>query len=432
MRSHPRILALLFDQPWAIAPRSLETMIARVESMTPVDLEALATRLGRPLENTGNRVEQRGSTAILDVTGPIFRHANLLVEVSGATSVEYLARDFETSLNNQAIENIVLRIDSPGGEVNGIADFAEQVRAGNQRKPVTAYIDGLGASAAYWIASAAGKVYGSVDSFSGSIGIVATLTDRRPAQERQGVKTYQIVSSQSPRKLIDPATDDGRAAILEMVDSLGELFVGAVARYRGQTSDHVMAEFGRGFVLPAQRALQAGMIDGVASEESMLAALRTRTAVVAGIAAQEEIMETTAGTPPVKQDPNPPKPQPTPPPQPDPNPPFDPDRPERERRGATAERERIQGILSLPEAAGRSALAQALAFEPEIDVAAARRILAAASAEPAASVNALDREMARVTNPKVGAAADDPNSVAEEAKRILAFLPAHQRGKMAS
>ena len=407
MKYYPHIEALLFDQPWAITPRALESMIARVQATEEVDLEAIATKLGRPLENTGGRAEQRGSTAILDVQGPIFRHADLMSHLSGATTAEHLARDFQAAIDNGTVENILLRIDSPGGQVNGIADLAEIIR--QSPKPVTAYIDGLGASAAYWLAAAAKKIYGSVDSFIGSIGVVATLVDRRGAQERQGVKTYQIVSSQSPRKLADPATEEGHAAISEMVDSLGALFVDRVAGYRGTTAAHVLEHYGKGFVLPARLAEKAGMIDGVTSEEALIASLHTKTSV-AVLAAKEESMEKpTAGAPPAETTQ------------------LD------NGAAAAAERQRIQAILELPEAKGREKLAQMLAFEPGINTETAKKILASAAEEQAAVVeppaaSPLEREMAKLKNPKVGAGAEsDEDAAMAEAQRILAFLPAHQK-----
>ena len=119
---HPNISALLFDQPWLITSRALESMILRFEAATTPDLEAVATKLGRPLENTGNRVEQRGSVAIIDVNGPIFRYANLFSSISGATSVEMLAQDFELAMNNPGIDHILLRIDSAGGEAGSKID----------------------------------------------------------------------------------------------------------------------------------------------------------------------------------------------------------------------------------------------------------------------------------------------------------------------
>lgn len=431
MKTYPHISAMLFDQPWAIAPRTLENMIARVEQASVVDLEAVASKLGRPLENTGNRAETRGRTAILDIRGPIFRHANLMVELSGATSVELLARDLQTALDSSSVDNILLRIDSPGGEVGGIADFAEMIREGGKRKPIHAFIDGLGASAAYWIAAAAPQVYGSVDSFSGSIGIVATVTDRRGAQERQGIKTYQIVSSSSPRKIQDPETEEGRGAILEMVDSLGALFVERVAAYRGVSTDHVLSDFGRGFVLPAGLAHKANMIDGITSEESLIASLTKK---------EGTLMMMTAG--PEPQTPPQPTPQPAAEPAPRPAPTIpvyaegyiaDPRVSPVTTNAAEQERARIQGILTLPEARGREALAQALAFEPSIDVASAQRILAAAALPEPATVSPLERAMSRVANPKVGPGTDDPADAAQtEVTRILSLVPAHLRAKSAS
>lgn len=408
MSRYPHIEALLFDQPWAITPRALDSMIARVEGTKKVDLEAVAAALGRPLEHTEN-AEQRGATAILDINGPIFRRAGLFARISGATSVDTLARDFHEAAINASVENIMLRINSAGGEVNGIADLAEMFH--KSPKPVYAFVDGLGASAAYWLASAAQKVYGSADSFTGSIGIVASLTDRRAAQEKKGVKTYQIVSSQSPRKMADPSTEDGHAQILEMVDSLGQLFVDRVAAYRGVDAAKVLAEFGKGGVLPAHLAQRAGMIDGITSEEELIASLqpKARTTVAVPLAAQEETMDPTqAGT----------TTQPVPAPTAAAAPATD---------AAAEERRRIQAILALPEAQGREALARALAFEPGLDIEAARRILGAAPAATAAAENGFEREMARIKNPKVGAGSDAADPDLAEAQRILALVPSNRR-----
>src|SRR5262245_47976484 len=137
MNHYPHISAMLFDQPWAITPRALESMIARVEGVTEVQIDAIAAKIGRPLENTGNRVELRGGVAVLDVTGPIFRYANLMTAVSGATSLQVMATDFQAALENPNVRHILLNVDSAGGEVAGIADMAEAIRAGQKLKPVT-------------------------------------------------------------------------------------------------------------------------------------------------------------------------------------------------------------------------------------------------------------------------------------------------------
>jgi capsid assembly protease len=421
MKRYPHISALLFDQPWATTERALESLIRRLEAaerMESVDLEAVATKLGRPLENTGNRVEMRDSIAVLDVTGPIFRYANLMTALSGATSVETLARDFQVAADNPLVSQILLNVDSPGGEIGGISDLADLIyTTSRNRKPVTAFIDGLGASAAYWLASAAGKVYASNTSFAGSVGVVASITDRSGAQERQGVKTYTIVSSQSPRKVNDPATDEGRAALQEMVDSLGAIFVDTVARFRGVTTEKVLGDFGKGFVHPAHLAQKAGMIDGVTNFEALVESLQNHHQPTAAIAAQEKTMSApnpeTAAQPPAAPNPTPaPAAQPV-------------------ADAGAIERARIQSILTLPEAQGRGDLARTLAFEPGMTPEAAQRILSAApQAAAPAQPNLLEREMAKVKNPNVGTGGEADASTSE-AMRILAFLPAHQKVKFA-
>jgi signal peptide peptidase SppA len=433
MKRYPYISALLFDQPWATTERALESLIRRVEAAErreDIDLEAVAAKLGRPLENTGNRVEMRDSVAVLDITGPIFRYANIMTALSGATSVETLARDFQTALDNPLVTQILFNVDSPGGEIGGISDLADMIYAARDKKPITAFIDGLGASAAYWLASASGKVYASKSAFTGSIGVVASLTDRSGAQERQGIKTYTIVSSQSPRKVADPSTEDGRAAIQEMVDSLGATFVDTVANFRGVTSAKVLSDFGKGFVLPSRIAEKAGMIDGVTNFETLVSSLQNhQQPITAAVAAQETIMPpegttnntgaplpasssaitnipTTGGTTVITGS-------------------VLPD-------AAAEERNRIQAIMSLPEAQGRGDLARALAFEPGMTPAAAQRILAAAPTAPApAPQNTLEQRMAQVKNPVVGTGADQGDASATEAQRILAFLPSHQKIKIA-
>ena len=129
--------------------------------------------------------------------------------------------------------------------------------------------------------------------------------------------------------------------------------------------------------------------------------------MVAGIAAREGTMDTpTTGQPPVPTTDH-----------------------------AAEERRRIQGILALPEAKGREKLAQALAFEPGIDTEAAKRILAAAAAEPTIQpdpANPLAAEMAKLKNPTVGAGEEEEqDGVAAEASRILAYVPAARRFKTA-
>ena len=95
--------------------------IAHQTNRTP---EAIAKEMGRDMKNT-YAVSTRGGVAVIPVTGPLFRHANLLTAVCGATSYELLAQDFNKALNDPNISAILFDVDSPGGEVNGCSELAD-------------------------------------------------------------------------------------------------------------------------------------------------------------------------------------------------------------------------------------------------------------------------------------------------------------------
>jgi signal peptide peptidase SppA len=401
-------------------------MIDIVEN--PRDIEAVAAKYGRPLENTGGSVELRGRTAILAVEGPLFRYGNLFTSVSGATSTGDLAVALNTAVENPLVSQIVLAIDSPGGEVNGTNSFADQIRAATKVKPVHAFIEGLGASAAYWIGSAASSIVADESAMTGSLGVVATQVDKRGAQERQGVKNYEIVSSQSPYKRPDPSTVEGRSQIQEMVDSMADLFISRVAKFRGVSASDVIAKFGGGKVFPASKALSAGMIDKVQAFEPFLASLdptAATTVYMSGAPAaanSEEVIMADTNPNPTPAAAAPPAAQPAPAAAPAAAAPA---------AAAPAvdtvaqERERIKNILALPEAKGREALAQMLALETATDIEGARKILAAApAAAPPATTFAT--QMDQLKNPHVGAGQAE-GTAADEASAVLRFVPKERR-----
>ena len=257
---------LISAQPWAITQEALATIsaIARRENDS---VEAVEARLGRPLQNARD-VTLRGSVAVVPVTGPVFRYANLMTDVSGATSLEMLARDFTAALEDPAVSAIILNIDSPGGQAAGIAEFAHMVRAGTAKKSVVAYVGGTAASAAYWIASAVSRVVMSKTGMVGSIGAVVAIDTNRA---KAGV--VEIVSAQSPKKRADVSTDEGRAQIQSLINAMAQVFIDDVAANRNVSADKVLADFGQGDMRMGADAVRLGMADQVSTLEQVLAEL---------------------------------------------------------------------------------------------------------------------------------------------------------------
>lgn len=233
-------------------------------------IEAVEAQLGRRMDNARTTTMRQG-VAVIPVTGPIFRYANLFTMMSGATSTEDLSLDFNAALSDPNVEAILLNIDSPGGEATGINELADMIAQARTTKPIWSYIEGYGASAAYWIASATERIVMDATAAAGSIGVVMAVPD--PANK--SAKAIEFVSSQSPNKRPDPTTERGKAQLQKMVDDMAAVFVEKVAAHRGVSTDHVLTQFGAGGMTVGAGAVEAGLADSLGSFESTLTALQT-------------------------------------------------------------------------------------------------------------------------------------------------------------
>lgn len=264
---HPK-LSLLKAENWAITPAYMDVLT----SVAVGDAQGLAARQAEPLDGT-QTAEVRDGVAIIPVHGPLMNRSNFVSRIFGDATYDVLAQDIAAAAADPDIEAIVLDIDSPGGMVSGLAELADMVRTAASQKPVTAYVSGMAASAAYWIASAANEVIAGETAQLGSIGVVMTITDFSGAREDAGIKDYEIVSTQSPHKRLDPADDSDMARLQARVDSLASVFVAKVAEYRGVSVDAVQENFGQGDILVGQSAVSAGLADRLGSFEGTLAEL---------------------------------------------------------------------------------------------------------------------------------------------------------------
>lgn len=270
-KHHARVLAAVEGEPWLITGNYLETILSIAQGY--------GDKASLPSSVRGNYSKPEmlhGGVAVMAVRGPIFRYADLFTDVSGATALARMMSDFAEMRDDPGVRAIVLDIDSPGGEARGINEFSAMVREATKIKPVVAYVGGTAASAAYWIASACSEIVADSLASLGSIGAVMGWTDSSKQQEMLGLKAYEIVSSQSPKKRMDPASQDGRAMYQERVDALAEIFIGAVAENRRTTAENVIENFGQGGIMLAGAAIAVGMADRIGSMETVLSELAAR------------------------------------------------------------------------------------------------------------------------------------------------------------
>lgn len=212
--------------------------------------------------------------AVVDVCGVLMREEDDFCEYFGGASTVRISRQIAEALNDISIKAILLHINSPGGEVNGTAELAEQIFAARSVKPVVAYISGDGFSAGYWLASQASRVFIHNAAGAGALGVCYPVEIEAVGEE----KTVWLVSNVSPKK--HPVVDTPEAATQMQVflNDLGAIFVAAVAQGRGVTTNDVMTKYGQGDIFIAAKAVSAGLCDEVADLETALLYAQSATA----------------------------------------------------------------------------------------------------------------------------------------------------------
>ena len=298
-------LADIVNGPWAITPPMLAEITgiyARHMRGEKLDLDSIEAKVGHELKNERKPYQVHNGVAIVELNGVLAKRANLFMQVSGGTSMQIAGNELRAAAADPEVQSIVLHIDSPGGTVDGTMELAGIVREVNAAKPIVALADGLMASAAYWVGSAASAVYISSDTTHvGSIGVVATHTDYSKREDMIGIKTTEITAGKYKRIASDtqPLSDEGRDYIQAQVDTLYSIFVEAVASNRGASVESVLSNMADGRMFIGQEAVKAGLVDGVSTLDALVRGLatgaispaKTVTATAAGVAAEGSQVE---------------------------------------------------------------------------------------------------------------------------------------------
>ena len=258
----------VLNSPWAIMPDTLaeiRDLYERHAHGANIDILAAEQRLGKAFNNNYKSLVNDGGVGILAIEGVLAKKMNMFAEISGGTSTQLLQRDFAIAMQDPEINSILLLIDSPGGEVTGTQEFCDQIFAARGQKPIVAVCEGVMASAAYWLGSAADEVYiSALTAQVGSIGVLATHTDTSKAEENRGVKVTEISAGKYKRVASEhaPLSTEGRADLQDKVDQIYTVFVDDIARNRGVSSEKVLSEMADGRLFIGQKAIDAGLVDG--------------------------------------------------------------------------------------------------------------------------------------------------------------------------
>jgi len=277
----PILLEYAAGGEWAMRLETLQRACEVVERhVSGVKLSAeeiTAATAGRAGKIERSYEVTSDGTAIIPVSGVIAKYSRMVNGTSQprGTSVQLLRTQLREALADRAVGSIMLYVESPGGMIDGLAGLADEIYAARREKPVTAYIDDLGASAAYWLASQASRVYANETADVGSIGIYTIYVDSSERAAQEGLR-FVICRSGANKGVGTPGveiTAENAAVIQERIDAKYQIFLAAVMRGRagrGLAAER-LAELADGRTYIAAAAAAEKMIDGVMDLETALA-----------------------------------------------------------------------------------------------------------------------------------------------------------------
>ena len=161
------------------------------------------------------------------------------------------------------VRAVVLRIDSPGGDVVSSEQIYREVLALKQDgKPVVVSMSDVAASGGYYIAAPADRIVASPNTITGSIGVFANVPTFSRTLSKIGVNTDGIGTTplSGADRLDRPMAADTARLLQITVDHNYEEFLARVAKGRGKTRESVDA-IGQGRVWAGSDAKQQGLVD---------------------------------------------------------------------------------------------------------------------------------------------------------------------------
>jgi signal peptide peptidase SppA len=212
--------------------------------------------------------------AVIEISGVLVHRGAWIGQSSGQTSYEGIAAQLGAAAANPAVHGIALEIDSFGGEVAGVFDLADAIRAARSAKPVWAFVVEHAFSAGYALASQADRIILPRTGAVGSIGVVVMHADLSGQLSDAGV-TVTLIHSGTHK--VDgnpyaPLPDPVRARIQGEIDSIRTLFAQTVAAGRGRSMNIDAALATEAECYRGAEAVAAGLADEVSDPASAFAA----------------------------------------------------------------------------------------------------------------------------------------------------------------
>jgi len=208
-----------------------------------------------------------GNVALIPVKGTISTTGSTGDVLSrGGIKSSTVVKWIQEAEEDDSIKALFFDIDSPGGTPVGSVEIAEAIK--RVEKPTVAVIHEMGTSGAYWVASAADKIFANRLSTIGSIGVKSSYLEFAGLMGDYNV-TYRRLIAGKYKDIMSPYKEmslEEQRKVQERLDRLHEIFINSVAQNRGLDVEHVY-DIADGYIYFGDEAKELGLIDFIGTTE---------------------------------------------------------------------------------------------------------------------------------------------------------------------
>ena len=182
---------------------------------------------------------------------------------SGESMVDRIKKQLDKAVENEEVKAIVLRINSPGGEVTASDTIYHAIQEANARKPVVVYMDSVAASGGYYAACGASEILANETTMTGSIGVIISTINYRELFGKVGLES-QVFKSGKFKDLLSGGREmrpEEAELVQGMIMETYDKFVGIVAEAREIPVPKLKKDIADGRIFSGAKAKEVGLVD---------------------------------------------------------------------------------------------------------------------------------------------------------------------------
>lgn len=182
---------------------------------------------------------------------------------SGSSITPGLVRDYLAKAErDRAVEAIVLRVESPGGEIAPCQEILFEIERARETKNIVVSMGGMAASGGYYISAAADKIVALPTTQTGSIGVISSAINIEGLLEELGIQ-IEIFKGGKYEDMywgLRELTPEEEEIMQKTVDEYYEQFIDVVVERRSLSEDDVR-DLATGQLYTGGRAKELGLVD---------------------------------------------------------------------------------------------------------------------------------------------------------------------------